>query len=642
MLFYKNQFAYSISECISLSSESIVYKGTQYNKNTNSTVKCILKFKLRKNFTDIQKITDISERLKDCNYMARVIDVIDDLKDFYREEPDSICINNENYFCIAEEFIEGKTLTEYCLNFKNIGFIRENGDFYPQCDDDVKKRCRDSLTPKFYLEYQNQICSIMIQLCSIFDFLKEKNILYKNIKADNIIINNNSEVFIVNPLNAEYIKFNQDLIKSSISSLGKIFRLCLNIFDLLMDSENGTKNLNAIIKNTFSFDSSKNLVPKSCHYNSDICKILKKCSKNSYYSFTNLKYDIQTAEKSQKSRKSKIIFLSVFLLILVSAGALFIISENKNKSVPDSELTDEIPQETINIEDAENQAQDIFNQLTSGDISEEDALKVLYTLYDKTNSDKIHKIIFKVNDRINFNLGEEDFNAGNYMQAVEDYRKVSNTDKMIFENARSKISMCIENYQKEEKQKIQDLIINGENYQTALENIKSLADEFPDDTAFADECDELYSDILREWINSQKSNENYFGDNGAVIIAYTYQFFDFEGGIDELKQEGFQCETKKLFDMINSHREQNGLPALEINSSMMDTAQLCADNYLQGESPNVEYNTDIIDRNTAEEIMQYHYTDKVHTSPFLESSTNIGIGISFNTENMKCAWIILT
>ncbi|MGN1036723.1 MAG: CAP domain-containing protein, partial [Ruminococcus sp.] len=175
-----------------------------------------------------------------------------------------------------------------------------------------------------------------------------------------------------------------------------------------------------------------------------------------------------------------------------------------------------------------------------------------------------------------------------------------------------------------------------------LENIKSLADEFPDDTAFADECDELYSDILREWINSQKSNENYFGDNGAVIIAYTYQFFDFEGGIDELKQEGFQCETKKLFDMINSHREQNGLPALEINSSMMDTAQLCADNYLQGESPNVEYNTDIIDRNTAEEIMQYHYTDKVHTSPFLESSTNIGIGISFNTENMKCAWIILT
>ncbi len=642
MLFYKNQFAYSISERISLSSESIVYKGTQSNKNNNSTIKCILKFKLKKNFTDLQKITEIYEILREKCSMARIIDVIDNLKDFYREEPGGICIDNENYFCIAEEFIEGKTLIEYCLNFKNIGFIRDNGDFYPQCDDDVKKRCRDSLTSRFYLEYQNQICSIMIKLCSIFDFLKEKNILYKDIKADNIIINNNSEVFIINPLNAEYIKFNQDLIKSNISSLGEIFRLCLNIFDLLMDSENGTKNLNAIINNTFSFDSSKRLVPKSCHYNSDICRILKKCRKNSYYSFTNLKYDIQTAEKSQKSRKSKIIFLSVFLMILVSAGAFFIISENKNKSVSDSESTDEIPKETVNIEYAENQAQEIFNQLTSGEISEEDAQELLYMLYNNTNSDKIHKIIFKVNDRINFNLGEEDFNAGNYMEAVENYRKVSNTDKIIFENAKSKIKLCNENYQKEEIQKIKNLITNGGNYQTALENIKPLADKFPDDTAFADECENLYSDILREWINSQKSNENYFGDNGAVIIAYTYQFFDFDGGIDELKQEGFQCEKNKIFNMINSQREQNGLPKLDINDSMMTTAQNCADNYLQGESPNVEYNTDIIDRNTAEEIMQYHYTDRVHTSPFLESSKNIGIGISFNPENMKCAWIILT
>lgn len=642
MPLYKNQFVYEISERISLSSESIVYKGTQYDRNTNTTINCILRFKSGKSFQDIQKITDISEKLKDFRYIAGIIDIIDDLKDFYKDEPNGICIRNENYFCIAEEFIEGKTLMEYCLNFKNIGFIRDNGDFYPIYDDDSKKRCRDSLTSKFYLEYQNQMCSLMIQLCRIFGSLNDKNILYKNIKADNIIINNNSEVFIVNPLNSEYTDFNQDLIKNNISSLGEIFRLCLNIFELLMDSQNGTKNLNAIKNNTFSFDSSEKLVPKSCHYNSGVCKILKKCRKNAYYSFTKLEYDIQTAEKSQKNRKSKIIFLSVFLLILISAGTLYIISGKENPSVSESELSDVIPEETINIKDAENQAQEIFNQLTSGYISEENARELLYTLYDETNSDKIHEIIFKVNDRINFNLGEDDFNNGNYMEAIEDYRKVSNTDKIIFQNSKSKIALCIENYQEEEKQKILDSITNGENYQTAVEKINTLAGEFPDDEKFASECSELYSDILREWINKQKSNENYFGNDGAVIIAYTYQFFDFEGGIDSLEQEGFQCEMIKLFNMINEYRKQNGLSELIINNAMMDTAQDCADNYLEGEFPNAEYNTDIIDRNTAEEIMQYHYTDRIHTNPFLESSTNIGIGISFNPENMQCAWIILT
>lgn len=209
---YTIDTAYGINKdgFIAIGTESIVYKALKTARTGGLQFSCVLKFKpklipINGVYVDRLKIfkdeeLSIFEELQECRSVARIYDVIEDLGAFslYCDRIDNKIIDNDNYFCVVEEFIDGWSLEEYCREEQwklrkvvplenGLNRVVDYHDFTP----DEKKGINVSYYNNYdnIMKYQTEIFQFMINLCDILEFVTEKkNILHLDIKPENIMV----------------------------------------------------------------------------------------------------------------------------------------------------------------------------------------------------------------------------------------------------------------------------------------------------------------------------------------------------------------------------------------------------------------------------------------------------------------------
>jgi serine/threonine protein kinase len=205
--------AYGINKdgFIAIGSESIVYKGLKTKKEGGLQFSCVLKFKpkyISFNGETVDRLElfktvewKIFEELRECRSIVRIDDVIDDIGDFRLpcNRIDNGVIDNVNYFCVVEEFIDGWSLEEYCreehwklrqkVSVGNSGSGLQEIKEYDRYSDKEKERAKNSYNYENIVKYQNQILLFMINLCEIMEFVTDQKwILHLDIKPENIMV----------------------------------------------------------------------------------------------------------------------------------------------------------------------------------------------------------------------------------------------------------------------------------------------------------------------------------------------------------------------------------------------------------------------------------------------------------------------
>lgn len=637
--------------------DSIICKGT-YLDESGQNMSCVLKFKKKENY-NYKSYDNINHE-----YIANIIEIIEDLNNFGKEieyHSENIIINKYNgYFCIVEQFVEGDTLEKFCLKFNNIDLIHEIGnnrllECYYQYEQNIQEICIKCLNNKFYNDFQIQIYNFIIQIVDIFNILSEKNITYSVIKPDDIIIGTDNKLYLIGLYKAE--AKNEESQKNTIASLGNIFKFCMNIFDYFTDAEYAEENAKQII-NDHNFNIETLAISSNSHYNcydKSLKKFINKCIKKKYNSYSNLKKALKKSQKLFKKRKSVIVFFIIFIVLILGASSYLLIKD-KNDNPKDVELSlscTEIPKgTTINTEEIINQAKDILERYINNKLSYEEAQNE-FGLLTKIDGEEMVKILETFNNfynsKINYIKGEETFNSGQfkdariaYKEAEKFYNMTDNVNSDYYENIKKNIELSIYS----QKQKAEEIYRSG-NYKEAYSEIKSLAEEFPEENEFI----EIQNKYIKDWIENQRQQQRYFQEDGAVTIAYEYNFFDVNGGIEELKQEGYYFESEQLINIINQERSNRGFQPLINNERLKTIAIKCAealrnDPYhdFNGE---VRYNINPFSACSADEAKNkddvYLYLSiKDNIGEILENSKTIGVGICYDENKKTCSWAVLT
>lgn len=653
-MIYKDGFCYHIDDSGFISSDgekSIVYKGIQYDTQNNS-IPCVLKFKSREYYSK-DNILDMYDVLNKCGNVSEILDVIDDLGDFTKEY-NYITINSNNYFCVVEKFIKGDTLEMFCLKFNDIGLIRttiaNQVECYYQYENTNKLVCKNKLTKKFYRNFQNKIYDFMIQMCDILTALKNAGV-FPEIKAENIIVDENDRLFLVSlGENCHIQNENTDkALEDTVFSFGSVFWLCLSIMEIFTDEKNSRENSKKIINHEFPLESITDFsLPKACAYDTSLRKIINRCtSRSRYKSYNKLKSDIKASQKSYKRNVAfKITVLVLSVLILAGAGCMLLLSM-KEKSEKNKDEQPSVSEEiSVNEDEIIAEAQENLKNYINDEISYDEA-KAVFDGFPEIENEALNEIsadfqaVFSSKE--SFRTGNEMYESGNYKEAIDNFSNVIQLDKNNYQSAQAFSSLALERYKSSQKQQAEEAYMSDD-FKKAYMDITSLAEEFPDDSFLGNECTEKKNVYMKSWIESQRQKKIYFGEEGAVILAYSYNFFDIDGGIGNLKQEGYDYEREQLFNMINSKRaEQLSYPLVETNTILQDIAESTAEIRLStGEDPDTNYNQNFSNAVTAQGVMDTTFLNYNDCAPFYESSHYIGIGICFNEQENNLLWVILS
>lgn len=219
---------------IASGTESFVYKGIKKSKNGEIKISCVLKFK-HKAMQIGDNIVNLFERfqkkdlkmfneLQECRSIARIYDVIEDLGDFYKENPHDVdkegnktIITRKYFFCVVEEFVDGWTLEEYCRDefWKLTDEGEINGHKRKISFHEFDKERQENIIKSYHqdydqvIRYQSEMLEFMIKLCDILDYTYKKGIIHLDLKPENIMITRyGKEVVLIDFGRAAYI--NQD------------------------------------------------------------------------------------------------------------------------------------------------------------------------------------------------------------------------------------------------------------------------------------------------------------------------------------------------------------------------------------------------------------------------------------------------
>ena len=261
--FYQIDQSYGLSQdgYIATGTESIVYKGLKISRDRKIVLSCVLKFKYKKikvyqennqsTVVDIlskfkEKELKIFDNLQNCRSVVRIYDVIEDLGDFsildkhVSPGKKPLLIDNEKFFCVVEEFVDGWSLEEYCRDeywgltkTRELQFgLKERIGFH-EFPAELKKEKVESYKHDYdtLLRYQHEIYGFMINLCEIMQYItEEKNILHLDIKPDNIMVTRHGkELVLIDFGRSEYINeegcVQSNLAEVDYSSEEKIERM---------------------------------------------------------------------------------------------------------------------------------------------------------------------------------------------------------------------------------------------------------------------------------------------------------------------------------------------------------------------------------------------------------------------------------
>lgn len=228
---------------IARGTESIVFKGKRKTCSVNREnieMDCVLKFK-RKGLNDSvlnrfkNKDLKLFNDLQGCRSVVRIFDLVEDLDDFElefthvdrdnRNSPEkTFKINKEEYFCVVEEYIEGKTLEEFCLEYRSESYggfplvCKTNSGLihFHQYEQKDQKQAIDSYNNyEIRVDFQSKIFEFMIKLCDILEFLHKNRILHLDIKPDNIMITNaGDELVLIDFGRANYMENDENYVEA--------------------------------------------------------------------------------------------------------------------------------------------------------------------------------------------------------------------------------------------------------------------------------------------------------------------------------------------------------------------------------------------------------------------------------------------
>ena len=144
-----------------------------------------------------------------------------------KDDPDDkpFSIDRNEYFCVVEEFIEGKTLEEFCLEYGNkfgskyAPLVRKSKDgviSYYQYSEQERKKALDTINDyNICLKFQSKMYEFMNKLCDILEYLHRNRILHLDIKPDNIMITNaGEELVLIDFGRANYMEKDQQYVKA--------------------------------------------------------------------------------------------------------------------------------------------------------------------------------------------------------------------------------------------------------------------------------------------------------------------------------------------------------------------------------------------------------------------------------------------
>lgn len=227
---YKDLYRYG-DGFIARGTESIVYKGIRAaagSSSENTRMSCVLKFKRRGENDRIlkrfkSKDLKIFNDLQGCRSVVRIFDLIEDLGDFsikfkhVADGEEEFKIDRRGFFCVVEEFIEGKTLEEFCLEYGDFPLVTRSNQAVTGFDDysdENKQRTEKYVTDNdFCLRFQNVIYNFAVKLCDVLDYMYRKRILHMDIKPDNIMITNaGNEVVLIDFGRANYMDQGKDYV----------------------------------------------------------------------------------------------------------------------------------------------------------------------------------------------------------------------------------------------------------------------------------------------------------------------------------------------------------------------------------------------------------------------------------------------
>ena len=216
---------------IARGTESIVYKGiraAESIENENIRMSCVLKFKRRgKNDRILKRFKSkdlrIFNDLQGCRSVVRIYDLIEDIGDFslrfehVADGEDIFYIDRNGFFCVVEEFIEGKTLEEFCLEYGEFPLVVRTKlavTGYSDFNEENKVRTEKYVTDNdFCLRFQSVIYNFAVKLCDVLDYMHRNRILHMDIKPDNIMITNaGDEVVLIDFGRANYMDYGKDYV----------------------------------------------------------------------------------------------------------------------------------------------------------------------------------------------------------------------------------------------------------------------------------------------------------------------------------------------------------------------------------------------------------------------------------------------
>ena len=358
---------------------------------------------------------------------------------------------------------------------------------------------------------------------------------------------------------------------------------------------------------------------------------------------------LKSPAQRKKEQKTTIIIIMVllFLALLAFFSVRYFSAKRKEEAAQRAaELVAQIQPETISEEEILQQTEEIFKQYFTEEISYEDAVQAVNSLAE-TESEEISHLISDMtailHSREAYQVGKEAMTSQNYQMAIDSFANVIEKDTNYYKLAQSESQLALSEYKSSQKKKAEELALSG-NYGDAYLMLRETIQNFSDDDLFVGECMDKQKKYMDEWINAQRQSGNYFGENGAVMLAYSYQYFSMDGGLDGLLQEAYQYECERLINLLNAKRAELGYEPMINNDGLVIRAKGDAQLIKEKRYDEIysDYNINYYCAKNAENVMEEQYVQLEGIGEFVENSKSIGVGILFDEEEMTCIWVVLT